>query len=295
MSKATTAGAGVAIAGGLALLLLLLKGGGGDKKAGDSGAVVPGIDPRLLTHDWSSEDVEYLARVLMMEAASRPDSPEWAGIAWVAVNRALDWSPHTIRGQVARIRWPGGGERGRAFVERIQGSYPTRQRTYPQALAFAERVLTGQVPSPVGRRKHFVHRRGMKDCINGTCGGTLLCVSGKCIPVWAVSKDLPGGRAEYQPVVVGRATFAGPPLDDSSAIPGVVAANTNGIWFEPEPELEPEPARAPMESWVTDAAPLPGELAGPTSPAAPSGWDTDDVPAAWVVDAIPAEWVVDVG
>jgi len=195
----------IAIAVGL--VLLRARSASADVE-GRSSAVTSGVGGR----QWTAVDVDYLARALMMEASSVPDSTEWAAIGWVAVNRALS-DGRTIRDVVATTRWSGGGERGRDFVATIQSAEPTEKRAWPDALEFASWLLGGRIPNPIGSRRMFVHPRGMPRCEETPeCDGARLCRDGRCLPTWIVARA-DGGSAKHTPVRQGRAVFAGAPLD----------------------------------------------------------------------------------
>ena len=152
--------------------------------------------------EWTDEDIEYLARVLIMETGLARDPTEMVGIAWVAVNRALG-KKKSIRQVVATTSWPGGGARGNSFVEAIQMDRPGRTSSnlhsapvgHPnigKARELAKNVLRGSKSNPIGPRKHFVHPSGLP--------GSL--------PSWVVSKSA-GGAAEFEPLKVAGALFAG--------------------------------------------------------------------------------------
>jgi hypothetical protein len=161
-------------------------------------------------------DVEWLARLITLEAGDIGPSDEWAGIMAVARNRAA--RAHTdVRSVVTTTAWPGGGARGRAFVEAIQQPggigyrsasghrAPPDHPRWRDALAFAdELVQSGR--NPVGPREHFFHPGGMPRCDEG-CGSNKRCVDGRCWPTWGIPRA-DGGTAEYPPIRVGRAIFS---------------------------------------------------------------------------------------
>ena len=154
------------------------------------------------------EDEEYLAKVIVKEAGDTSAGPEWGGIAWVAINRA-NRKKVSIKDVVAVTSWPGGGPRGRAFVADIKSDRPMESSRYPSALDIASSILRGEVPNPIGKRRHFVHKRGLKRCNapEGTKIGKFICIGGRKLPAWIVGKAQ-GGLAGYTPIDVGRATFA---------------------------------------------------------------------------------------
>lgn len=265
-------------------------GGGGGRSARGGGATrVKGVgkrDGRVLRFAWTSEDVDYLARILMMEAARAVGSAEWAGIAWCAVNRALErhaaGHPLSIRSVVATTAWSGGGDRGRAFVERINSDYPERQRTWADAIAFAEELLQGQIANPIGERTHFVHPTGMPRCVDGECSNAaLMCVEGRCLPGWIVARA-DGGRSEYPPVEVDRAVFAGPPnFAPPEAWPVLFD------WVVDACEEESRGCAGPADDWVVDPGPA-DEWVADAPEAAGCGCGASaggGVPGDWVVDA----------
>lgn len=156
---------------------------------------------------WTDEDIEYLARVLIMETGLIRDRTEMAGIAWVAVNRALmGWgrsypknSP--IKTVVSGTHWPGGGPRGNSFVEAIQmdspgktayHSAPVGHKNIQKARDFAKNILTGKIPNPIGPRRSFLHPGGM---------------GGRPLPSWIISKKN-GGTAANEPLALAGAIFA---------------------------------------------------------------------------------------
>jgi hypothetical protein len=154
----------------------------------------------------------------MLESA-RGTLDEWSGIQWVAVNRARN-KRASVRDVVATTSWPGGGARGRAFVEAVQAPggqgyrsafghpAPPDVNGYARALGHARALLLGQVPNPIGLRTHFLH-----PAILPACAGDepredgRLCVDGRAYPKWSVSRAR-GGSAEHEPMRVGRAVFS---------------------------------------------------------------------------------------
>jgi hypothetical protein len=142
------------------------------------------------------EDREYLARVVILEAASAVPSDETAAIMQVALNRVRRTGA-TVRQVVtsvggsgitawnvdpdfaARLQRPAGGERS-----------PVDSSAYPEAYVQAGQVLRGEWENLIGGRRHFLHDRGYTT-----------------LPSWAVSQS-EGGRAEFEPLRVGRALFA---------------------------------------------------------------------------------------
>jgi len=167
----------------------------------------------------SDEDVEYLARVVIMEHAQVGPGEEWAGIMWVALNRAAG-KGKTVREVVVTSAWPGGGARGQAYVEAIQQSggegyrsgyghrAPPDSSYWSEALSFARQVVDRQVDNPIGPRKHFFHPGGMPGCGNLAEGewnetGSRCCVDGRLWPAWGMPE-----QAEFPPIRVGTAVFS---------------------------------------------------------------------------------------
>lgn len=149
------------------------------------------------------ENRDYLARVLTMETRMRGPADELTGIAWVVVNRATQSLTGRIKDVVATTRWTGTASRG--YYEVVGGTM-VGTPPYNAAYALAGQVLSGRVPNPIGPRGHFVHPAGMPSCASG-CSERTMCVEGWCLPRWAVSKSA-GGKAEYEPIRLGRAVFA---------------------------------------------------------------------------------------
>lgn len=152
-------------------------------------------------------DVDVLARALVVEAADRPDSREWAGIAHVVLNRAEDLG--SIRAAVVSL--PGQGGKAMDYLGRLTSDWPLRQASWAAAQWFARAVLDGQVENPIGPRTQFAHADRFPACANAAeCEPGRLCHEGRCRPSWLVPEDA-GGAARHEPVQVGRATFAGVP------------------------------------------------------------------------------------
>jgi len=183
----------------------------------------------------TADDMDYLARVIMKEAgAVRPDwrdklnNPgfgllgEQVAIGWAAINRAKRRNK-PIAKVVGVISWPGGGARGRAFVEDINDlagfwKREGRMRHRKRQWEFAEALLNGEFGNPIGPRRNFVHPRGMKACPGDSAmstkkyGKKTICVETgikgeRRLPKWIVSKSA-GGTAAHEPIRIGRAFFA---------------------------------------------------------------------------------------
>lgn len=174
----------------------------------------PGDIP-IPTTGWGMEDREYLARVLIMEAGDIASGPEWAGIAWVAVNRATRRKV-SIRDVVAATSWIGGGDDAKDYLEALVSGpgyvtagdrrSPLDHSRFSEAYDFAGNVLTGQVKNPIGKRENFVHPRGLEKCAWSGPQGKYYCLDGLRYPIWAISTSM-GGKAPYEPLKIGRAVF----------------------------------------------------------------------------------------
>lgn len=162
------------------------------------------------------DDAEYLARILMIESAGGA-VPEWSAIAWVAVNRARR-GQSSVRSVVAVPGWFGSGAAAEEAARRVSARHgeriggrtaPPDYAEFPEALDLATAILAGRVPSPIGDRRHFVHPQILPVCTEptGTAVGSRICVDGRLFPSWSVSQAA-GGRADYEPMRVGRAVFS---------------------------------------------------------------------------------------
>lgn len=154
----------------------------------------------------SVENQEWLARILLTEAGDIDDEEEWAGIAWVALNRAAAANT-TVREVVATKAWFGAAPPARLFSAGI-----LEGRRAAHALEFAGRVLAGEVENPIGDRTHFVHPSGMPRCDSeGAATRSRVCrrtyYGLRQMPYWAID-SAEGGSAEYTPEGHGRAVFA---------------------------------------------------------------------------------------
>lgn len=172
---------------------------------------------------------EWLARILLTEAGDIDDEEEWAGIAWVAMNRAAQWKAQ-VEGKMARgealsswalENYPDSSVRAVVATSGWFGDTPPARlssdgilqgRRAAHALEFAGRLLSGVVSNPVGDRTHFVHPSGMPRCgpegertKSRVCRQTAYGL--RWMPYWAID-PVEGGSAEYTPVGQGRAVFA---------------------------------------------------------------------------------------
>lgn len=163
------------------------------------------------------EDVEYLARMTILEAGGIGPSEEWAGIMWVAMNRAKT-KGRTVKSIVTDCRFPGCSSRGYSYVEAVAAPggvgyrsphghrSPLDHREWPHALDFATKLADGQIDNPIGPREHFFHPGGMPRCeVEGerNSSGTRICHNGHWWPLWGFEE-----WSEYPPVRVGRAVFS---------------------------------------------------------------------------------------
>jgi len=191
-----------------------------------TGAIIGGAIALLVTREVMARrkpdytEAEWLARLIILEAGNIGASDEWAAIMQVALNRVT--SPRygdDLRSVVATTKWPGGGSRGRAWVEAVQAEggvgyrsahghpAPPDHRRYVEALEFAELVLSGGVSNRIGERTHFYHPRGMARCVADLEGqwnlsGSRMCIDGRWVPKWGIEQF-----AEFEPIRVGRAVF----------------------------------------------------------------------------------------
>ena len=122
-----------------------------------TGAIIGGAIALLVTREVMARrkpdytEAEWLARLIILEAGNIGASDEWAAIMQVALNRVT--SPRygdDLRSVVATTKWPGGGSRGRAWVEAVQAEggvgyrsahghpAPPDHRRYVEALEFGE-------------------------------------------------------------------------------------------------------------------------------------------------------------
>ena len=175
---------------------------------------------------WTSEDAEYLARMLIMEHGRLGPSVEWVALGYVARNRA-ERSDAPIRDIVTSSRWVGTGARARSYLDAIQlpsgidrrtqyHTNPTLHPNYSVALDTGRAILSDAVGNPIGSRRHFLHPQSLSRCdVVGEIGGTrgqLRCYRHpaapdhgmRWYPVWAIDRD-DGGEAEYSPVRIGAA------------------------------------------------------------------------------------------
>ena len=159
------------------------------------------------------ENREWLARVMMTEQAfggKEPDYREWAGIAYIAINRSKRTNK-SIRQVVHASDWFGADPPARM----TSGSL-LRTGNGPLAWAFANAIFDGKVWNPVGPRWHFIHIAPFDPCSEPgahlsdkfVCADTGPRYGTRKIPRWSVARSQPGGRADYLPVNVGTARFS---------------------------------------------------------------------------------------
>ena len=173
------------------------------------------------------EDIEYLARMVILEqgASHGETSGEWAGMMNAAINRARIKNT-SVKDIVTRISWPGSGPYGKAYIQRIQSSYPINQQTWLQALKYATLLVMGKKSNPIGRRQLFVHPRSLKrtEQPTGTIGKDKrgvpksISLDGKWYPLWMVMRNDPRlrnypearklARAPNAVISIGQAKFA---------------------------------------------------------------------------------------
>jgi hypothetical protein len=163
------------------------------------------------------EDAEYLARMTILEAGGIGPSEEWAGIMWVAMNRAKTQG-RSVKSIVTDCRFPGCSSRGYSYVEAVaapggvgyespHGHHsPLDHREWPQALDFATKLVQGKIENPVGPREHFFHPGGMPRCsAEGAWNErrNRICHQGHWWPLWGFAE-----YAENPPIRLGRAVFS---------------------------------------------------------------------------------------
>lgn len=161
---------------------------------------------------------EWLARVVIMEHASAGPGPEWSGIMQVALNRAAN-TGQSVHDVLTTSSWPGGGDRGRSFVEAIQAPggvgyrsahghrAPPDSSAWPEAQEHARDYFEGRLPNPIGSRTHFAHAGSR--CEGGFSEtGRLKCVGGRLWPLWSLPLDDPDSTADREPLQVGSAVFS---------------------------------------------------------------------------------------
>lgn len=160
------------------------------------------------------ENREWLARILMTEQSFYGVSIgylEWAGIAWVAINRA-EKKGKTIRQIVDSARWFGSTPPDRLYSDTLLS-----KGNGPAAVAFANRLFEGRALNPIAQRQSFLHPGGMKRCeaagrSPGEVANDYICApmdkfGYRWVPQWIVSPTQ-GGVAVNEPQVAGNAVFA---------------------------------------------------------------------------------------
>jgi hypothetical protein len=155
-----------------------------------------------------AEDREYLARLLIMQDVLTQD--EWAGIAWVALNRIHEGQCDTMRECVTSSNWSTNEERRArvaapaGWVDRWGHPSPPDSPRWSEALEFASAVLAGEIPNPIGERRHFIHPESLHTCIDeGVITGEYICQDGRKYPLWAVP-----GYSEHEPIMIHRTLFS---------------------------------------------------------------------------------------
>jgi len=158
----------------------------------------------------TAENREWLARILMTEAAFRgePDYKEWAGISWVAINRAIKAGHGRIRPIVDASGWF-----GKAPPSRMYGRDLLTKGNGPKAVAFVNSLFEGKVGNFISSRRLFFHITGMPKCNRaGVKSGRYICIDygehGKHkAPLWGVHPS-DGGSAKTNPLRGKRTVFA---------------------------------------------------------------------------------------
>lgn len=185
------------------------------------GAALAYVVTRATRERRARDPSEWLARVVIMEHAGAGPGREWSAIMQIALNRvASSEYPNTVREVVATRSWPGGGARGRAFVEAIQapGSVgyrsefghraPPDSSAWPYALEHARALLEGMFPNEIGSRVHFAHPGSRCDYEGGLSeSGRKKCVGGRLWPLWSLPLDDPDSRAAQPPIQIDSAVF----------------------------------------------------------------------------------------
>jgi hypothetical protein len=166
----------------------------------------------------ATEDQLYLARLLTIEAGDQPPNPEHVAIAQVAWNRSQRRKV-PVKTVVASTSWFGRGAAARKRIEQLNqvsplpgGKMTDDHQHFPGYLRVARDITSGAGSSPIGKREHFVHIGSMPRAPEGIANGDpigtkFINIDGRKVPKWAVSKSA-GGTARYEPMRVGRATFA---------------------------------------------------------------------------------------
>ncbi len=160
----------------------------------------------------TAENREWLARILMTEAAFRgePDYEEWAGISWVAINRALRSGTGRVRVVVDTSSWFGKAPPARMYPDSL-----LRTGNGPKAVAFVNAIFEGKVANFIGDRWHFFHISGMPTCSQTwakNASGSRICIDyggdlGKhWAPKWGVH-PFDGGSAKNSLVLGKRTVF----------------------------------------------------------------------------------------
>ena len=211
-------------------------------------------------------EAEWLARLVLTEGGGGViGGPEGVGIAQTALNRVRLKGFPTVQEAVTK-------DAGRAwFGERRSGGYcyatetmacpgrtrggktVTEAKSFPRAVAFAQEMLDGRHPNPIGSRTHFVHpgafKRRWGACPPGPDSPKWMCADpGKGVgpvrmPLWAVSRSA-GGRAAYEPRWLGRAVFSGVGADD---VPAAKPLTVERLQVDIEPSWPKVITRATIE------------------------------------------------
>ena len=140
-----------------------------------------------------NQAAEWIARVLLAETGLRASPAELAGIASVAVNRANKWNTTIQDVVLGRVRGHSVWNNSAQFHAAVASA--PRRANWRQAYAFAQKVVSGAVRSPIGpERIMFVHPKTQR-------------ALGRQMPSWAISRSQ-GGTARTEPLMVGNALFS---------------------------------------------------------------------------------------
>lgn len=175
-----------------------------------SGAYNNSGQPSDIIPPTAAGDVDALTRTLLVEtsfARNRHPDEEFAAICFLAINRAKDKGISLREAMIppGKPTWNNSSE----FQERWFNAHVTFRRQYAAARDFVERLLRNEIPNPIGPRKQLVHPGQLKNCnaSNPCTNPRFMCVDGKCLPIWSVSKSK-GGAAPNEPIRIGKGIFS---------------------------------------------------------------------------------------
>jgi len=168
-----------------------------------AGAIVAkGSAPPRSSPDAS--DLDAAARMIVVELGGGGSPEELSGMVWAALNRATAWGASladVIYSRVPnRARWGGVPSTYNAALDRVDPS----SAAYRRAAAVARGVLSGQVASPIGPRRAFVHplNRAFDSPSQARPIGVSVRGRVRYLPTWSVSRA-DGGAASHEPIDVG--------------------------------------------------------------------------------------------